>query len=1492
MPMDPGTIFSLPNSFFLEFFQSAPFGIIIATYQDDRVLEVNDAFCNLTGYSRSQILGKTTAELQIWVDIEDLKRVKVSFREHARVVTFYTRIRTASQEIRRASVIAQLRNIDDGDVLIFRLEAPPDIHMPMLGQEGNFWTLINNLPCVIYRCINDADRTVQYVNQGVRLLLGYEPADLIDASRKKFADLIHPEDRALVHNEISLALNEKVHFQVEYRICTSTKAYKRVCDQGIGIYDQNGHAFAYEGILIDASPRKGTETIVERELMMNSIIAGLASVLMQSSISFVDVCELVLSYAKMATSSSEGFVMIAPEPTSFKSDLKLAEMVPSKNISDVESEIFAIIKNEAFRNVSSFSNKNQILKQIDPGYHWRIFETDLQNYIHVPLLRTGAANGHIFLVNSNRDYDDHDIRVLESLGYLLQVAIQQYTVYSELSKSESRYRNLVEDQQDYVVRWEPNGRITFANGSFLKNIARNNVDEKVPSFMDIFSPEAVEDLKVNLGSINVNNPSFWIEHSLEKMGQNTSFIQWSNHGLFNDHGVLREIQSVGRDITQRKMYENEIQHRINQEKFISLISASFVKSSIENFEQTLYNAISLIGQFFNADHSYLLFFNDTRNVGRVSANWYAKGCKQRSPPVFEFSLQETSNILKKIFENEYIAVLDLQSFLNLEPAGFLPSAIDDVKRFIYTPIHSQGKVIGFLGIESTTEDVHWTRTTAYGINLLGEIVSQLHQRVKNEEALRESETNFRVMFETSQDLLAIINDARHIVWVNNAWGAVLDHSIREIDDFFNILLPEDRNKAESNWSDLASKKKENLRDIELRLKEKSGRIIFLIFSATRVEQRGYLKYFITARDITKQKEAEFLVKQSEERYINLFYKMRDGVAIYKPVEEGAEFIITDFNKAAERIERISKEKIIGHPVSQIFNGVRQSGMLETFQRVYKTGIAEDTGPVLYKDDRIQGWRRNYIYKLSTGEIVAVYSDITDEIVAQQGIRDAEDRIRKSEEKYRLITEGSNDVISILSRDFKIEFINESITRLLGYSTDDMIGKSHLAFVHPDDIKRIFDVIGNFRGNNGVEIIFETRIRHKNKDYLWFETKARKILFDKEMRLLLVSRDITSRKLADEQIRDSEARYRIMLENASDMVFLLDEELHIEFINQDQSKVLGYLNTEILGKLIVDLIDPRDLESARDELIYKLITGEGRFEFRLIKKNGQKTWFETKSTSYIDDRKKRKILLLSRDISEQKKLKDELMLLNQELELRVIERTRALQDAQERLIRTEKLAAAGKIAGMISHELRNPLAAISNSIFYLKMKLEKTDEKVGKHLVTIQKEVDRAAGIITELLDFTRIKQPVFIVGDVVLVIKNAVSRVNIPAKIKIIIDCKPGIIQIRLDPALLEQAFMNIIINAVQAMENGGSLTITAKEEAKQAILNFTDTGVGISKENLHRIFEPLFSTKKTGIGLGLPLVKDIIEKHNGIISVKSEENQGTSFQILLPLHADEMPSL
>ena len=233
---------------------------------------------------------------------------------------------------------------------------------------------------------------------------------------------------------------------------------------------------------------------------------------------------------------------------------------------------------------------------------------------------------------------------------------------------------------------------------------------------------------------------------------------------------------------------------------------------------------------------------------------------------------------------------------------------------------------------------------------------------------------------------------------------------------------------------------------------------------------------------------------------------------------------------------------------------------------------------------------------------------------------------------------------------------------------------------------------------------------------------------------------------------------------------------------------------------------------------------------------------------------------------------------------VIHDVTEIKEMAAKLVISERFASIGQVAGMVGHDLRNPLSSISAATYYLKNHYSATMDDTGREmLAAIEKSVGYSNNMVKDLLDYSREIKLEMEKTTPRLLMDSALSIVKVPSKVKIIDNC--GTVPlVSVDVAKVSRVFVNLIINAFDAMQNGGSLTVSTLKTSKSVEFIFQDTGIGISSESMGKLWTPLYTTKSKGMGLGLPICKRIVEAHGGKIIVESEQGKGTTFKIILPL--------
>jgi PAS domain S-box-containing protein len=338
--------------------------------------------------------------------------------------------------------------------------------------------------------------------------------------------------------------------------------------------------------------------------------------------------------------------------------------------------------------------------------------------------------------------------------------------------------------------------------------------------------------------------------------------------------------------------------------------------------------------------------------------------------------------------------------------------------------------------------------------------------------------------------------------------------------------------------------------------------------------------------------------------------------------------------------------------------------------------------------------------------------------------------------------------------------------------------------------------------------------------------------------------------------------KAVMENTGAQLAYLDPEFNFMSVNSAYAAGSGYAASELIGRNHFELFPNEE-----NQRIFNQVRDTGRpveFHDRAFVFPGQ----AERGVTYWDW-----TLVPVKDTSGQVR----------GLVLSLVDTTPRVR-AEEQVRSFERLAAIGELSGNISHELRNPLATIDSSIFYLKGKLKDSDEKVLVHLERIKSSVDRSTGIIQSLLNLARLKEPQRASVELRDRVSATIASSQIPDAVRVTKDFPAEAVNLLADSEQLNMVFYNVITNAVQAMEGKGTLTVSIRTSPDLAEIAFTDTGPGIPTENLDQIFRPLFSTKAKGIGLGLSIAKLIIERHGGTMRARSELGKGATIAIRLPM--------
>ncbi|RPJ17853.1 MAG: PAS domain S-box protein [Desulfobacteraceae bacterium] len=1022
-----------------------------------------------------------------------------------------------------------------------------------------------------------------------------------------------------------------------------------------------------------------------------------------------------------------------------------------------------------------------------------------------------------------------------------------------LRRSEEQYRLIAENSDDVIWTTDAEMRFTYISPSSMKlrNVpAHEAMQEKLD---EIMTPESLNRVLAEYNRVlpeieQGKNPALQIEIEQYRKDGSTLWVEISTKTIRDNNGRLSGFLGVSRDISHRKKAEEAL--RESEEKFRLIVT-------------TIPHIVSI----WDMDlHCSYVSPSILRMLGYTPEEMMALTMDQLITP----GSMET-------------AINAYQEDLELERASDFSGY--NVRILELDLRHKNGSVIPF---ECTITFLRDDKGVAVGIIIMATDISE---RKRGEEALRESEERLRTIIEGTQALLVSVDAEGRLTYANDATAEALGYkNAAEIIGrlYLDFVHSDDRRRVFKGMVDQAeASQPSNIQ--EFRVVDTEGQVKWFSFVSTLIIKDGkFVGMTGVAQNITERKQAEDALRKSESRYRTFFEHAAVGVA---EIEHVTGRFLTANRRLCELLGRTEEEmrgttfQAITHPDDLHLHEEKAAQLLArkidhyTLEKRY---ISKD-GAVIWVNITVSNpWETFETH----GHNIVIVEDITER-------KRAEEALRESENKYRFLIENSNDIVWTFDLEkMAYSFCSNSVTPILGYSTEESVGMILDDIFSPETKQLISTAFGKIVGRTSItdRVLIEAEHIAKDGRKVWMEINAvvQRDQTGKPSSISGISRDITESKRTEAALQASEEKFRQIVSSIPNAVSMLDMNLRFTYVSAGVQRILGYTPEEFMTVSLDQIFTPESLAIAFKSFQERLeANAKGSdpnyvliLELEEYHKNGYTVFLENTMTFLRDaNGVPVGILCVSADITERKRVEAALQ---------------ASKDAANAANQSKSIFLAN-----MSHEIRTPMNAILG-FAQLMQRDPKLSEKSREHLDIINRSGEHLLALINDILEMSKIEagRATFVPSafDLHSLLSDLemMFRVRTDAKKLRFLSEKIGDVPrwIVTDEGKLRQVLINILGNAVKFTEEGGIALRLRKTNGKADTIDIQfeveDTGPGMAEEEIGRLFQAFEQTgagiKSGGTGLGLALSRGFIEIMGGSISVTSKIGKGTMLRFEIPV--------
>ncbi|WP_232699325.1 PAS domain-containing sensor histidine kinase [Brevibacillus daliensis] len=702
---------------------------------------------------------------------------------------------------------------------------------------------------------------------------------------------------------------------------------------------------------------------------------------------------------------------------------------------------------------------------------------------------------------------------------------------------------------------------------------------------------------------------------------------------------------------------------------------------------------------------------------------------------------------------------------------------------------------------------------------------------------------FSAFLHALPEAFLVLSEQREVLYVNQAWTKMTGYTQEELARVFPMYIPEEKLHLYK-----LKQEKQHL-PIEISVMHKNGHPIILLFRPFLLpwEDIGFV-----VKDITKERRIEQKLYEVKQQLHSFVQHSNDSITLF-----AKDYSIINVSKSFESITGFRPEELISDP-----NLVIPEGYVDQRKIHFKT-VLETGETTMFRTKRRHKAGHSFDASITyspirnkAGEIIGVASAMRN--IAEK-VR-IETQLWEAKELLESFVKSTTDAIVMLDLNGKIMSYNPAFKKIYGYTAFEVDQNINQMF-EPAYVDDLSDKIHRtIRGESFHDIqVSCTRSDGQQIDVLCTCIPIRNNL-GTIIAIAIITKDVTEQKKTAEALKDSEAKYRLITENMTDLIAILDRRGTYTYVSPSFFTILGYKPESIIGLHYKDLVHTEDLPRLYTRR-RKMITHGSvmQMEIRYLCATGEWMYLEANGTPIRDEKGRvEHFVFVARNITERKQ-------------------------AEELLRNSDKLSMIGELAAGVAHEIRNPLTALRGFI----QLLQASETKNKFYFDVMITELDRINFIVSELLVLSKPQVQHYKQTNVLHIIRDVITLLESQALLHNVmfhIEGATNELTITCEENQIKQVFINIVKNAIEAMPNGGTITIDTTQEGNHIQICFKDQGCGIPKERFDKLGEPFYTTKDKGTGLGLMVSNKIIRDHHGHFTIDSVMDEGTTVCVHLPL--------